>query len=108
MVDEIENMEDLQHLVVEGVSDWERFGAVRTEGWNELILFDYKSSVQWDNRWNWFERVSRGLILDTRTGEVVARPFDKFFNWGENGVIPDSLPVEAVDKLDGSLGILYR
>jgi RNA ligase len=90
------------------VSDWERFGAVRAERWNDLILFDYKASAQWDNRWNWFERTSRGGILNVCTGEVVARPFDKFFNWDENGIIPDSLPVEAADKLDGSLGILYR
>ncbi|MBN1311752.1 MAG: hypothetical protein JXB30_10055, partial [Anaerolineae bacterium] len=108
MEDTIESMRDLQRLVVASVSDWERFGAVRTDRWNDLILFDYKTSAQWDNRWNWFERTSRGLILNACTGEVVARPFDKFFNWGENGIIPDSLPVEATDKLDGSLGILYR
>src|SRR3990172_2759927 len=106
--EEIHHIEDLQRLVVAGEADWDRYGAVRAERFDDLILFDYRASAQWDNRWNWFERVSRGLILNARSGEVVACPFDKFFNWGENGHTSSAPLVEVTEKLDGSLGILYR
>ena len=49
----------------------------------------------------------RGLILNTDTGEVAARPFKKFFNLGEvEQEIPDEKPL-IFKKYDGSLGILY-
>lgn len=53
-------------------------------------------------------RQCRGLIV--RDGEVVARPWAKFFNHGqaEAGDLDLTAPVEVTDKLDGSLGILYR
>ena len=56
---------------------------VRRKG--ELAIFNYTKAAQFAERWNFFERVSRGLILNAVTGEVVARSFDKFFNWGEGG-----------------------
>lgn len=108
MVESIDSIADLQAAVTGGVTDWERYGLVRTERMDDLILFDYKAAAQWENRWNWFERASRGLILNTATGEVAARPFDKFFNWGEGGRMPDGPLAEVTDKLDGSLGVLYR
>ena len=46
--------------------------------------------------------------MNAQTGEVVARPFDKFFNWGEGGRKSRSHIVDITEKLDGSLGILYR
>lgn len=99
-------MSDLQALVVAGETDWLKYGDVRTVRDGDLILFDYLQSAQYANNWNWFESVSRGLILNAVTGEVVARPFDKFFNWGERTT--DAALVEATEKMDGSLGILYR
>jgi len=53
----------------------------------------------------------RGLILDsTQDWEVVARPFDKFFNYGEP--LAHQLDwaggVRVQEKLDGSLMILYH
>lgn len=52
----------------------------------------------------------RGLIYNTTTGEVVARPFRKFWNHGQPGadVIDLDASVVVTDKVDGSLGILYR
>lgn len=60
------------------------------------------------NCWNFFERVSRGLILHAKTGEIVARAFDKFFNWQAYGRSSDAALVRVMEKMDGSLGILYR
>lgn len=52
-------------------------------------------------------RQCRGLVV--RDGDVVARPWAKFFNHGqrEAGHLDLSSPVEVTDKMDGSLGILY-
>lgn len=104
----IDSMAELQELVRSGFSDWKSLGDVATNQMDNLILFNYTSAAQYNGRWNWFERVSRGLILDRETGEVVARPFDKFFNWGEGGRYSKGRIVEVAEKLDGSLGILYR
>ncbi len=52
---------------------------------------------------------ARGLILDTETGDVVARPYPKFFNYGqpEAGEWPDDTNGMSVqEKLDGSLVIV--
>ena len=103
---EIQSMVHLQQLVRDGERDWTQYGDVYTVYHEGMVLFNYGSAVQFANRWNWFERVSRGLILDEKTGEVIARPFDKFFNWSEGAT--DAELVEVTEKLDGSLGILMR
>lgn len=74
----------------------------------DLILLTYKACVQFDNSWTDFEIVCRGLIINRITGEIVARPFDKFFNWGENNRTTNADIKSITEKLDGSLGILYR
>lgn len=105
---ELNSIEDLARLVAAGETDWSQYGDVKTVVHDDLILFDYTDKATFANRWNWFERVSRGLVLNRFTGEVVARPFGKFFNYGEGGRLPTGHIVEVSEKLDGSLGILYR
>ncbi len=105
---EIHKIEDIQFLVRNGFSEWEDFGFVSTKTRSGLILFNYKTSAQFEARWNYFEQVSRGLILNTQTGEIVSRPFDKFFNWSEGGRKSFSKIKTITEKMDGSLGILYR
>lgn len=73
----------------------------------DLFIYNYTQKCQFAQKWDDITKMCRGLILDG-TGNVIARPFDKFFNLGENGV--DQLPAEkfvAYDKADGSLGIMY-
>lgn len=57
-------------------------------------------------------RKCRGLIVDDDTEQIVARPWEKFFNYGDPqaklGERAMDLRVEVTDKLDGSLGILHR
>jgi len=104
------SISELQQLIKVGTSDWEAYGDVRAAYHNSLplVMFSYTSAAQFSGRWNWFERVSRGLILNAKTGEVVARPFDKFFNWGERRQYSNGHIVTVTEKIDGSLGILYR
>jgi RNA ligase len=74
-----------------------------------LEIFNYTEDVQYRNKWNRITLACRGLILDTVTGEVIARPWEKFFNFGQrDNRIDSDGPVEVTDKVDGSLGILYR
>lgn len=54
-------------------------------------------------------RQCRGLILDEGAGHrIVARPFDKFFNYGEPLAAPINWKTATIqEKLDGSLMIMY-
>lgn len=71
-----------------------------------LRIWNYSQRAQFDNVWNEATTTCRGLIT-TANGEIVARPFRKFFNLGQMETIPDG-PFEASAKMDGSLGIAYR
>lgn len=106
----IESVQDIARLAQEGFTDWATLGDVSVKQKGNLLLFSYTPAAQYAGRWNFLERASRGLIINRRTGEVVARPFDKFFNWGEGGrKAPYTAHIVNVyEKLDGSLGILYR
>lgn len=75
---------------------------------DDLLLLNYKPEVQYRNLWTPIELISRGLIISIHTGEVVARPFDKFFNWGENDRTTTAEIKHVFEKMDGSLGIQYR
>jgi RNA ligase len=74
-----------------------------------LRLYNYTEIAQYQKAWNDVTRACRGLIVHRETGEIVARPFPKFFNHGESAHLPfsEDEPVTVTDKLDGSLGIIY-
>lgn len=70
-----------------------------------LTILNYTDKVQWENLWNEITLSCRGLVVDD-LGNVVARPFKKFFNLSEGKTnITDDYTIYA--KLDGSLGILF-
>lgn len=75
-----------------------------------IRIFNYTQSCQFDKAWDEVTMQCRGLIMNIETGEILARPFPKFFNYGEyvsNGwPIPIESPI-VTEKLDGSLGIMY-
>ena len=104
----IETIEDIQKLVQEGFTDWQQYGDVNAREYDDLLIFSYNTIAQYKGEWNFFERVSRGLIIHKETGEIVARPFDKFFNWFQQGRRASGHIVVVLEKMDGSLGILYR
>lgn len=106
----IDSIEKLQGLVRDGVTDFKEYGHVRTF-FNEektLIGFDYTPEAEYEGTWNYFERISRGLVLEVETGEIVARPYDKFFNLGQHNAYPNSKIKYVMDKADGSLGIIFN
>lgn len=73
-----------------------------------LWIYNYTPQCAWNRSWNDATLNCRGLILDSNWN-VVARPFKKFFNYGQEGIEFDlNVPAEVTDKADGSLGILYH
>lgn len=74
-----------------------------------LRVYKYSKQTFWDNRWGespWLLK-ARGIVLDAG-GRIVSHPFDKCFNYLENGTgqnIADDTPIVAVLKLNGFLGI---
>ena len=72
-----------------------------------LSIYNYSRTCQYENKWDDITKMCRGLILD-KEGNVVAKAFDKFFNYEELtlGDIPEE-SFEVFEKLDGSLGILF-
>ena len=74
----------------------------------ELSIFNYTPEVQYKKLWDEYTKAARGLVLNNVTGEVLARPFPKFFNLAEHdpSEIPMTLPL-VFEKLDGSLGIIF-
>jgi len=75
-----------------------------------LIIWNYTEKVQYESLWDEVTTQCRGLITNSK-GEIVVRPFGKFFNYEEvidKNLIPwDSEYVYIQDKMDGSLGILF-
>lgn len=79
-----------------------------------LKIYNYSERAQYEHVWTNETRSCRGLIVGL-DGTVLARPWKKFFNYGEyeQGKIQApplnlSAPVQVTDKMDGSLGVLYR
>jgi len=77
-----------------------------------MALYKYGKSVFYDNLWGHhpFLKKARGLVLDM-AGNIIQHPFDKIFNYGENGTalnIVDSTPVEAVEKINGFLACITK
>ncbi len=74
------------------------------------LIYNYTPECQFSKAWDEVTMQCRGLILHKDTGEVIARPFPKFFNYEEHiekgHPIPNEIP-QVYNKLDGSLGILY-
>lgn len=102
-----------------------------------LSIYNYSRECQYEGKWDRNTLVCRGLVLD-REGNVIAKPFPKFFNWEEikddtyahcescrkSGMINCAhfdecggwemrsvIPneeFEVYEKLDGSLGIFFH
>lgn len=69
----------------------------------------YTKQAMFERAWNHVTMNCRGLIYHQETGEILARPFKKFFNYGEPNAAtfgPEDW-VTVYDKVDGSLGIAY-
>ncbi len=84
-----------------------------------LILATYSREYQFGNfanQWDPFIEHTRGIVLDIGTPDtiecpVVALGLIKLFNYGEGEIhypSPDATIVGCVEKVDGSLGLLFH
>jgi RNA ligase len=71
-----------------------------------LTIWNYSEKVQYDNLWDDITTQTRGLVTDDK-GNIVARPFKKFFNDSEKRHTPTP-DFDVYEKMDGSLGILFH
>jgi len=103
---------------IASIAPMDEFLRNEAEGWislrphrddANLVIANYTPSQTFRNKWDAVTLASRGLIFFKDTGEIVARPFNKFFNAGQPGTehIDTTGPVEVTNKEDGSMGISY-
>lgn len=91
----------------------ETLEAYVTEGWLisqrhpvlPLTIYNYSQATQYESKWDEVTLSCRGLVMDD-DGNIVARPFKKFFNIEENRHIATE-SFDVYEKLDGSLGIFF-
>lgn len=83
----------------------QKFISVKPHPAAPLLIYNYTPKAQFGRMWNEATRQCRGLILDT-SGEIVSRPFRKFFNLGEEESLPEG-KCHVWEKYDGSLGVMY-
>lgn len=99
----------------------EKNGYIRIKSHSEdenIIILNYTDLTVYEKRWNNETMKARGLILDKTNYKdddsiiyILAKPFEKFFNYGENlnyeeGIDFSQKPI-VMEKMDGSLGISY-
>jgi len=70
-----------------------------------LTIWNYSQTTQYEGKWDEVTLACRGLVTDDE-GNVVARPFKKFFNIEEAKHKP-TREFDVYEKMDGSLGILF-
>jgi hypothetical protein len=71
----------------------------------DLTIWNYTEKVQYEGLWDEITLMCRGLVTNSK-GEIIARPFKKFFNMEEGKHTPTS-EFEVYEKMDGSLGICF-
>ena len=92
-------------------------GWVQVQHHNEfpLDIYNYTRATVHDNWWNEITSKCRGVIINRETGDIVARPFEKFHNYGSETVEQQSPFFELIseqpvvwEKMDGFMCTLYR
>jgi T4 RnlA family RNA ligase len=93
-------MKDLNQLIEQG------YITRQSHPTADLHIYNYTNKCQYEREWNETTLACRGLILNS-AGEVIQRPFGKFFNASEVEWNLPNEPFKVFEKYDGSLAILY-
>lgn len=93
----------------EAIAALEEYGLRAVQGKRHENLYSLRYDIITADRGHPLVRECRGIVLDSANNwAVVARPFDRFFNFGDALADPiDLSTAKAYKKLDGSLMILY-
>ena len=91
----------------------------------DLVGFKYTNETIYAEDWDEVTLNARGIVFNEKTGEIVARPFKKFFNYqeffdgeGNHSTLFNKVPdawkpnicgnFRTMEKVDGSLGIVFN
>jgi RNA ligase len=76
-----------------------------------LSIYTYGRKAVHENVWDNVTSRCRGIIVNRETGEVVARPFEKFHNWGfdptNSADVEIKQPPVVWEKMDGFMCTAY-
>lgn len=85
----------------------------KSEKYPYISSLNFTKDVFFNKSWDDIVNKARGLFIDNRTGEIIARSYDKFFTVGENSSMSlDALeerlvfPILGRQKENGFLGIM--
>jgi RNA ligase len=99
-------------MTVPNIEQFYKHPYVLHQEWDDLIIFNYSHECTYDRAWDDVTLQARGIIFNKITGELVSRPWKKFFNFSEvNETSYSNLPqgpFTVTEKVDGSLGIYIR
>ena len=111
-------MNFFKYIQTDAAAFWENYlkaGWIQVQHHQEfpLDIYNYTRATVHENKWDAVTSKCRGIIVNRDTGEIVARPFEKFQNYGsttpvgESQAIPIGQPV-VWEKMDGFMCTLYR
>ena len=95
------NMDELHDMLVNG------YVKVINHPKFPLRMYSYTKDCHYEKMWNDTTMKCRGLIVDNEDN-IIAKPLKKFFNYEEfTGTISLKSTPKILEKLDGTLGIMY-
>ena len=81
--------------------------------YGDISSFNFKRDVFYSGKWNDLSKFARGLFINTHTNKIVARGYEKFFNYNETPFntpvwLKENIifPVKVWNKYNGFLGLL--
>ena len=112
--DVTKNNDEISNAEIHDVIEYMRASKyVNEKTFGNISSFNFTRGAFQDKVWDGMTTKARGLYIDTEHEQVVARGYEKFFNYGEMEFTkPEALarnlkfPVEAYVKENGFLGIV--
>lgn len=78
-----------------------------------IVSYNFNRDAFYSRRWNELTCTARGLFVDLKTQKIIARSYNKFFNWAEvkdteSATLKQNLnfPVKAYRKENGFLALI--
>lgn len=108
------NNDEISNAEIHDVIEYMRASKyIDEKSFGNISSFNFTRGAFQDKIWDGMTTKARGLYIDTEHEQVVARGYEKFFNYGEiESTKPEALarnlkfPVEAYIKENGFLGIV--
>lgn len=112
--DVTKNNDEISNAEIHDVIEYMRASKyIGEKSFGNISSFNFTRGAFQDKVWDGMTTKARGLYIDTEHEQVVARGYEKFFNYGETEFTkPEALarnlkfPVEAYIKENGFLGIV--